>query len=261
MTVEVKTFASMSEAAAALAADRSARFFSGGTLLMRAINEGNTTIATLVRATDPAYRQIRNEGARITLGAGVRMVDILTSRAPAGRQEQQAAGEDQRPRSGDGTSVGPCSDDTGGVVAISGIPTTLTRCGSRSWPGSPTRRWRRRSGARRRPCSPRCCAGSNRPRCDRPSASSPATPRAGSHRRRLGHVARRPRRPGREASLTVGDVDRALDAAGRRCPGLASPPPAGRSLADLFGRATEAEQRPAVAACSAASCARVRSTA
>ena len=80
MTVEVKTFGSMSEAAAALAADRSARFFSGGTLLMRAINEGDTTIATLVRATDPAYGQIRNEGARITIGAGVRMVDILASR-------------------------------------------------------------------------------------------------------------------------------------------------------------------------------------
>jgi xanthine dehydrogenase small subunit len=80
MTVQVKTFGSMSEAAAALASDRAARFFSGGTLLMRAINEGDTTIATLVRATDPAYRQIRNEGARITIGAGVRMVDILASR-------------------------------------------------------------------------------------------------------------------------------------------------------------------------------------
>ena len=80
MTVQVKTFGSMSEAAAALASDRAARFFSGGTLVMRAINEGDTTIATLVRSTDPGYRQIRNEGARIVVGAGVRMVDILTSR-------------------------------------------------------------------------------------------------------------------------------------------------------------------------------------
>ena len=80
MTVQVKTFGSMSEAAAALASDRAARFFSGGTLLMRAINEGDTTIATLVRSTDPGYRQIRNEGARIAIGAGVRMVDILASR-------------------------------------------------------------------------------------------------------------------------------------------------------------------------------------
>jgi CO/xanthine dehydrogenase FAD-binding subunit len=80
MTVQVKTFGSMSEAAAALASDRAARFFSGGTLLMRAINEGDTTIATLVRATDPAYRLIRNEGGRIVIGAGVRMVDILVNR-------------------------------------------------------------------------------------------------------------------------------------------------------------------------------------
>lgn len=80
MTIEVKTFGSMSEAAAALASDRAARFFSGGTLLMRAINEGDTTIARLVRSTDPGSRQIRNEGARIVIGAGVRMVDILASR-------------------------------------------------------------------------------------------------------------------------------------------------------------------------------------
>src|SRR5215510_8165645 len=80
MTVQVKTFGSMSEAAAAVASDRAARFFSGGTLLMRAINEGDTRIATLVRATEPAYCQIRNEGARITIGGGVRMVDILASR-------------------------------------------------------------------------------------------------------------------------------------------------------------------------------------
>ncbi|MEZ0301298.1 MAG: xanthine dehydrogenase family protein subunit M [Hyphomicrobiaceae bacterium] len=80
MTVQVKTFGSMSEAAAALASDRAARFFSGGTLLMRAINEGDTTIATLVRSTDPGCRQIRNEGARVVIGAGVRMVDILANR-------------------------------------------------------------------------------------------------------------------------------------------------------------------------------------
>ncbi|HLB07207.1 MAG TPA: FAD binding domain-containing protein, partial [Alphaproteobacteria bacterium] len=80
MTLEVKTFGSMSEAAAALASDRAARFISGGTLVMRAINEGDTTIATLVRSTDASYRQIRAEGSRIDIGAGVRMVDILGNR-------------------------------------------------------------------------------------------------------------------------------------------------------------------------------------
>src|SRR5262245_23355789 len=80
MTVQVKTFGAMSEAAAALTADRTARFFSGGTLLMRAIDEGDTTVGRLVRVADPSYCQIRNEGARITIGGGARMVDILASR-------------------------------------------------------------------------------------------------------------------------------------------------------------------------------------
>lgn len=80
MALQVKTFAQISEAAAALASDRSARFISGGTLVMRAINEGDTSFATLVRSTDASTRQIRNDGARIGVGAGVRMVDILANR-------------------------------------------------------------------------------------------------------------------------------------------------------------------------------------
>jgi xanthine dehydrogenase small subunit len=80
MALQVKSFGSMSEAAAALASDRAARFISGGTLLMRAINEGDTSIGMLVRSTDASYRQIRGEGSRIEIGAGARMVDILANR-------------------------------------------------------------------------------------------------------------------------------------------------------------------------------------
>ncbi len=80
MALTVKTFGSMSEAAAALASDRTARFISGGTLLMRAINEGDTSIGTLVRSTDAGYRQIRSDPSRIEIGAGARMVDILANR-------------------------------------------------------------------------------------------------------------------------------------------------------------------------------------
>lgn len=80
MALQVKSFGSMSEAAAALASDRTARFMSGGTLLMRAINEGDTSIRMLVRSTDAAYRQIGAESARIEIGAGARMVDILAHR-------------------------------------------------------------------------------------------------------------------------------------------------------------------------------------
>ncbi len=41
MPITVKTFATLGEAATALAADRGARFLAGGTLVMRAVNEGD----------------------------------------------------------------------------------------------------------------------------------------------------------------------------------------------------------------------------
>jgi CO/xanthine dehydrogenase FAD-binding subunit len=47
---------------------------------MRAINEGDTTIGTVVRSTDANYRQIRSEAGRIEIGAGARMADILANR-------------------------------------------------------------------------------------------------------------------------------------------------------------------------------------
>ena len=52
MPVTVKTFASFGEAASALSSDRSARYLGGGTLVMRALNEGDVSISTVVRATD-----------------------------------------------------------------------------------------------------------------------------------------------------------------------------------------------------------------
>jgi CO/xanthine dehydrogenase FAD-binding subunit len=80
MPISVKTFASLGEAASALASDRGARFLAGGTLVMRAINEGDTSVATIVRATDRAFAEIRPAGARVTVGAGVTMAQVLASR-------------------------------------------------------------------------------------------------------------------------------------------------------------------------------------
>ena len=54
MPVTVKTFASSGEAASALSSDRGARYLGGGTLVMRALNEGDISISTVVRATDQA---------------------------------------------------------------------------------------------------------------------------------------------------------------------------------------------------------------
>src|SRR6478672_2366159 len=80
MPVTVKTFASFGYAASALSSDRSARYLGGGTLVMRALNEGDISISTVVRATDQALSRIDVASARITLGAGVTFAKILAER-------------------------------------------------------------------------------------------------------------------------------------------------------------------------------------
>src|SRR5215468_6171928 len=80
MAVTVRTFASSGEAAAALSSDRGARYLGGGTLVMRALNEGDVSISTIVRASDPALTRIDASGSRVTLGAGVTFARILAER-------------------------------------------------------------------------------------------------------------------------------------------------------------------------------------
>jgi xanthine dehydrogenase small subunit len=80
MPVVVKTFATPAEASSALASDRSARFIGGGTLVMRALNEGDVGISTIVRLEERALSQIRTMGARVTIGAGVTLNQILRER-------------------------------------------------------------------------------------------------------------------------------------------------------------------------------------
>jgi CO/xanthine dehydrogenase FAD-binding subunit len=80
MPIAVKTCSSLAEATAALSADRGARFLAGGTLVMRAVNEGDLAISTIVRATDRAFSEIQSAGARVTIGAGATMAQVLASR-------------------------------------------------------------------------------------------------------------------------------------------------------------------------------------
>ncbi|MBV8700883.1 MAG: FAD binding domain-containing protein, partial [Bradyrhizobium sp.] len=80
MPVTVKTFATAAEAATALSADRAARYLGGGTLVMRALNEGDISISTVVRATDRALNRIDVSSARVVIGAGVTFARILAER-------------------------------------------------------------------------------------------------------------------------------------------------------------------------------------
>jgi CO/xanthine dehydrogenase FAD-binding subunit len=80
MPVTMRSFASSSEAAAALSSDRSARYLGGGTLVMRALNEGDISISTVIRASDAAMTRIEASGPRVTIGAGVTFARILAER-------------------------------------------------------------------------------------------------------------------------------------------------------------------------------------
>jgi CO/xanthine dehydrogenase FAD-binding subunit len=76
----VKTFATSGEAAAALSSERDARYLGGGTLVMRALNEGDLSVSTVVRATDRALRHVDIASSRITIGAGVTFARVLAER-------------------------------------------------------------------------------------------------------------------------------------------------------------------------------------
>jgi CO/xanthine dehydrogenase FAD-binding subunit len=80
MPVIVKTCTTPAEAATALSSDRGARYIAGGTLVMRALNEGDVAITTLVRLADGALAQIRISGARVAIGAEVTLLQILRER-------------------------------------------------------------------------------------------------------------------------------------------------------------------------------------
>ncbi len=75
MPLSLQTFSTVADASAALKAG-GARYLGGGTLVVRASNEGDLSVETFVRSTDPKLTQISVEGADITLGASVTMAEI-----------------------------------------------------------------------------------------------------------------------------------------------------------------------------------------
>ena len=80
MSVNVKTYARLADAAGALSSERGACFLGGGTLLMRAVNEADPEVETIVRTTDPGFLHLAISSGRIELGAGVTMAAILAER-------------------------------------------------------------------------------------------------------------------------------------------------------------------------------------
>ncbi|TPI14482.1 xanthine dehydrogenase family protein subunit M [Mesorhizobium sp. B4-1-3] len=89
MTLALQTFSSVKDANAALLA-AGARYIGGGTLVVRAANEGDISVSSLVRVTDPGLSRIAVSGGKVRLGASVTMAAIarqpeLATLAPAAR--------------------------------------------------------------------------------------------------------------------------------------------------------------------------------
>ena len=143
MPIAVKTFGNLGEAASALAADRSARFLAGGTLVMRAVNEGDTSFSSIVRSTDRAFAEVRQAGARITIGAGATMAQIIANRElaflhPAARAIGGPAIRNAATVGGNLFAPAPYGDF---AVALLALDATVAMLGSYSGRETPLEEW------------------------------------------------------------------------------------------------------------------------
>lgn len=119
---------SASDAARVLASNNRARFFGGGTLLMRSINEGDQSFDTIVRINDPIMMQIQNAGRQLIIGAGVTMSGLLSNRdaqflASAARSVGGPAIRNMATVGGNLFAPSPYGDFTTALIALDGIAT------------------------------------------------------------------------------------------------------------------------------------------
>ena len=75
MALALQTFATVKDANAALAS-AGTRYLGGGTLVVRAANEGDVSVSSLVRSTDPALSSIAVADGKVRIGASVTMAAI-----------------------------------------------------------------------------------------------------------------------------------------------------------------------------------------
>lgn len=138
MPVRVEIYDRAEEAARALSANRSARFFGGGTLIMRAVNAGDQSFDTIVRLRDPALHTIRAEGDGFVIGAGVTMAQVAASRdlaflAPVARHVGGPAIRNMATVGGNLYAYGNYGDFTAALLAL-GASVNLADTSGRSIP-------------------------------------------------------------------------------------------------------------------------------
>lgn len=123
MPVRVETYDRLEDAARALSASRSARFLGGGTLVMRAVNEADQSFDTVIRVRDATLREVRTDGDRLVIGAGVTMVAVIAHRdlaflAPVARAVGGPAVRTMATVGGNLFAASPYGDFTAALLAL-----------------------------------------------------------------------------------------------------------------------------------------------
>jgi xanthine dehydrogenase small subunit len=139
VTINVKTFPRLADAASALAHERGARFLAGGTLVMRAVNEADPTIETIVRSTDPTFTHLAVSSGRVEFGAGLTMAAILAERElsflhPVARAVGGPAVREAATVGGNLFAHSPYGDFTAALLALDATVTLAGGVGQRELP-------------------------------------------------------------------------------------------------------------------------------
>ena len=124
MSVAVETHDRLEGAARALSGG--ARYLGGGTILMRAVNHADPGLRRLLRATDPALREIRESGGRVEIGAGVTMARLAEHRdtaflAPVARRVGGPAIREMATLGGNLFAEHPYGDLAVALLALGGV--------------------------------------------------------------------------------------------------------------------------------------------
>lgn len=77
MALALQTFATVKDANAALKA-AGTRYLGGGTLVVRAANEGDVSVSSLIRSTEPSLSTIVVASGKVRIGASVTMAAIAS---------------------------------------------------------------------------------------------------------------------------------------------------------------------------------------
>ncbi|TIO04835.1 FAD binding domain-containing protein [Mesorhizobium sp.] len=93
MALALQTFSTVKDANAALKA-AGTRYLGGGTLVVRAANEGDVSVSGFVRSTEPSLSAITVSGGKVSIGASVTMAAIARHRdlAPLARAARAVGG-------------------------------------------------------------------------------------------------------------------------------------------------------------------------